>query len=70
MDLEAAELTLLYLLEEKVRGMFAFTGWEDDVDDDARASVLKVRAVLGDLTAIRRIQESINSSPSAEGNPK
>lgn len=49
------ELRLLRVLEKRMRKMFAFTGWEDDVDDEARVTVQKVEQALDDLVAARRI---------------
>lgn len=51
------ETTLLQALEEKVRAMFTFTGWADDVDKDAAQSVINVEAVLKDLAAWRLLQQ-------------
>jgi hypothetical protein len=49
------ELTALEALEKRVRAMFAFSGWEDGVDDDARESVEQVMRCLDDLEAVRRL---------------
>lgn len=54
MDLETI---LLRALEEKVRAMFAFTGWSDDVDHDAVQSIVNVEAVLDDLRDWRLLKQ-------------
>jgi hypothetical protein len=50
-----AELFILRHLECRVREMFEFTGWEDDVDNDARDAVLAVQTALRDLESVRRV---------------
>lgn len=50
------ELMLLRALEEKARRMFDFTGWADNVDDDAAQAIINVDAVLQDLTNWRLLQ--------------
>lgn len=54
---EITELKLLHVLEGKVRAMFDFTGWADDVDQEAAQAVVNVEAVLKDLTNWRLLQQ-------------
>jgi hypothetical protein len=68
LKLSEAEIVCLRKLEERVRQMFEFTGWEDDVDDDARVSVLRVQDALDNLDAFKRVESLVRSADSANGN--
>jgi hypothetical protein len=53
------ELELLKLLEAKIREMFEFTGWDDDIDPDARLAVDDVSRTLDDIDAYRRVRDQL-----------
>jgi hypothetical protein len=49
------ELEALRKLEYAVRMMFEFTGWDDDVDEDAAHCVHKVERLLDEVTAVKNV---------------
>ena len=49
------ELHMLRKLERKVRKMFAFTGWDDDIDGEPAACVHAVEQALDDIESARRL---------------
>lgn len=63
MDLEAK---LLQALEQKVRAMFSFTGWSNDLDEDAAQAVVNVEAVLDDLSNWRLLKQRYLSDSASE----
>lgn len=68
LKLSEAEIVCLRKLEQRVREMFEFTGWEDDVDDEARVAVLRVQDALDNIEAFKRVDSLVKSSVSAGGN--
>lgn len=52
------EIALLKLLERRVRRMFTWTGWEDDVDDEPRRAVLKVMETLNQMDDARKVMRA------------
>lgn len=56
------ELNLLRHLERKMRAMFAFTGWDENIDQDAQRAVNAVELALDDLAAARRIIRAAHSA--------
>lgn len=55
LKLSESEIVLFRLLERRVREMFAYTGWKDDIDDDARVAVVRVEDALDNLDAVKRV---------------
>ncbi len=55
LKLSESEMVLLRLLERRVREMFAYTGWKDDVDDDAKIAMVRVEDALDNLDAVNRV---------------
>lgn len=53
------ELELLKLLEKRTREMMEFTGWDDNVDDDAALTVRNVKGVLGGLDTLRMLEAEL-----------
>ena len=70
MDLKLSETQLLCLqkLRDRVRDMFEFTAWEDDIDDDARIAVLRVRDALDDLDAFERVANVVKAASAGDNN--
>lgn len=52
---DRVELVALRQLEAAVRMMFEFTGWDDDVDEDAATCVHRVQMRLDEVTAVKNI---------------
>lgn len=48
------ELHMLRKLERKIRKMFAFTGWADDIDGEPADCVYAVEQALDDIEGARR----------------
>jgi len=61
MDLELTERTLVFKLEKEVRAMFEWTGWEDNVDDEPRMALLRVRSTLQDIESLRKIMNAVSA---------
>ncbi len=61
LKLSESEVVLLRLLEKRVREMFAYTGWKDDVDDEVRVTVTRVEDALDNLEAIKRVVSGVNA---------
>lgn len=49
------ELELLRHLERQIRGMFSFTGWDDDCDDGAKNYVRDVESMLDVMDNLRKM---------------
>lgn len=49
------EQRLLLSVEDAAREMMKFSGWEDECDDEPKATVMALRDVLNDLEDYRRI---------------
>lgn len=61
LKLSESEVVLLRMLEKRVREMFAYTGWKDDVDDEVRVTVTRVEDALDNLEAIKRVVSGVNA---------
>ncbi len=61
LKLSESEVVLLRLLEKRVREMFAYTGWKDDVDDEVRVVITRVEDALDNLEAIKRVVSGVNA---------
>jgi hypothetical protein len=68
LKLSESEMVLLRLLERRVREMFAFTGWKDDVDDEAKIAVVRVEDALDNLDAVNRVISGCASVSAGSGN--
>lgn len=55
LKLSESEMVLLRLLERRVREMFAYSGWEENTDDDAKMTVIRVQDALDNLDAVKRV---------------
>jgi hypothetical protein len=66
LSVEVVENRLLRKLAKEISAMFDFSGWDSDVDDDARVAVGRVRIALLDL---ERLKESVRAADAddAEG---
>lgn len=59
LSVEEVENRLLRKLAKEISAMFDFSGWDSDVDDDARMAVRRVRSALLDL---ERFKESVRAA--------
>lgn len=61
LKLSESEMVLLRLLERRVREMFAYSGWKEDVDDDAKVAVIRVEDALDNLDAVKRVISGVTA---------